>query len=674
VRTAAAIRPDRGLRDEAAAVLADLDAHQVAHFPGGAASVAFEPRGSRLLIGAWGKDPARLGDGQREPQSFPGQPEGRGLVAFRAADGTPLQLLLPDKGGPLRLWDVTGRKELVTIPVLCGQKAEIQAAALAADGSRVAVAWRPGHGVKPSAGAVAIWDAVSGRRLAEWEWPATALAFSPDGRLLAGGNDEGRVEVWSLSRGEKMASFQAGRPKVRSLAFGRDPRHVSGSAEKGELAGRLLAAGNAGGMVTVWDLAAQQTRALCPGSSYDVLTMALSPDGVTLASVGRGEVRLWDLATGRLLLAIRAHSYLTGLAFTSDGGRLAVSSAPVYDGRPEVQVWKLEPGRGIQTLRGLVSQVSRLAFSRDGNLLLAVAHDWTAGLWEVNGGRLRHLLAVPKGAPASADNVGLAFSPSGQRMALSAGRGVLAWNAETGEVLGSWDLPPGLADNLVFEREDELLQFRAETETGSWGDPMEHPRSCRFRRLIFPGRMEMIKEVKDFNWDVLDPSDPGVGDYVVVEGQSGIGGRVHALAAYERATGKRLWWQELEKSVPAAAIVLDPAGRHLAFQPDNGGRAILMKMPSGERVADLDWMPRGLGPGARVWPRTRPGDPSARELIRRGDETPVLTLSLDVPASSVYDVFTATGSHLAWGNADGSVSVCDLLEVRSRLDEVGLGW
>ena len=66
----------------------------------------------------------------------------------------------------------------------------------------------------------------------------------------------------------------------------------------------------------------------------------------------------------------------------------------------------------------------------------------------------------PAGFP---DNADLAISPDNRRIAFSSDRQGRMWDLETGRVLGSWALPVGLQDMLVFQGPDRLLLARAET-------------------------------------------------------------------------------------------------------------------------------------------------------------------------------------------------------------------
>ena len=108
VEDAARQRVTEGLRSQAVATLAGMDATEEKVFEGEqASSVAFDSEGKRLLLGGLDDTPARLWDGSALLRSkYPGP----GPVAF-AADGTPLQLVVdPQKVDRLLLWDVSGQK------------------------------------------------------------------------------------------------------------------------------------------------------------------------------------------------------------------------------------------------------------------------------------------------------------------------------------------------------------------------------------------------------------------------------------------------------------------------------------------------------------------------------------------------------------------------------------
>ena len=87
-----------------------------------------------------------------------------------------------------------------------------------------------------------------------------------------------------------------------------------------------------------------------------------------------GNVRLWNPATGKLLLTMSGHtSSVYRSAFSPDGKRLASAS---YDGT--VKVWDVDNGQELLTLEGHTSGVSDVLFSPDGKRLISASVDGTA--------------------------------------------------------------------------------------------------------------------------------------------------------------------------------------------------------------------------------------------------------------------------------------------------------
>jgi WD40 repeat protein/tRNA A-37 threonylcarbamoyl transferase component Bud32 len=384
VERLAHLRADESARNEAVATLPGLDARVLLHLePLRASAVALDPAGRRLLLG--GTDdregrplsPAQLRDALAAAPRL-GSQAGAGPVAFRK-DGTALQLVA--RPGPtLLLWDVGGGRPVCTcrFPVrpdlpravaFAHNGLESAVLALGPEGALAAAVGRDSDG----AGVLAVWETATGAPRFGVRAEATALAFSADGAWLAAGDRNGRVVVWSVAEGRRAFDLPPVGAMVHGLAFSAD--------------GQRLAAGDAGGTVTVWSWRRRAVTAVCRAGPFDVFAVCFTPDGTTLASGGRGPVRLFDTETGRLLLKLEGGDYVSGLAFAAGGRRLAASSLGGF-GVGKAHVWQVEDGRGIRTLRGLSSQISQVCLSADGRRLAALAHNWRVGVWEAGSGRL----------------------------------------------------------------------------------------------------------------------------------------------------------------------------------------------------------------------------------------------------------------------------------------------
>jgi WD40 repeat protein len=173
-------------------------------------------------------------------------------------------------------------------------------------------------------GGVQIWDvkgekATLRKTLKDAREGAVALAFSPDGKLLAAGQVSKNVVWWAMPEGRLLTAVEADKgppgPAVWTVAFSPD--------------GKTLASGGNDGTVRLWDLTTRQIRAQLP-HARPITSLAFSPDAHYIASgTDAGEVRVWDATTGkRLLLHEGVKATLGGrvlVAFTPDSKRLAVA-------------------------------------------------------------------------------------------------------------------------------------------------------------------------------------------------------------------------------------------------------------------------------------------------------------------------------------------------------------
>jgi WD40 repeat protein len=280
-------------------------------------------------------------------------PDGKTLVtaAGRGA-GSPM---------PLTLWDVTTRKELAR---LTGHRTAVEALAMSGDGKLLASADQDGR--------VIIWDLAARKPKATLKGPRylRQLAFTPDDSALAcpamgveflavAGATGNAFEAEDRARAEQWAAFE----KV-SRRFAAPPAYAPVVAFTAD-AGRFAAA-ESERHVRVWDTASLDR----PVATFDspvpsINAVAFGPDGKRLAVGGgdynhsRGEARVWDLATGKVVLSIKAHTRpVAALAFSPDGA-LVASGADHWD--HTVRVTDLATGKQVATYDAPELSVASLA-------------------------------------------------------------------------------------------------------------------------------------------------------------------------------------------------------------------------------------------------------------------------------------------------------------------------
>jgi WD40 repeat protein len=231
--------------------------------------------------------------------------------------------------GSIRLWDLDGGKQRLLLkkhdgPVLClafapdgavvassgldrlvtvweagGGKQHfavaesmevVSAVAFSTDGKQLAVggdsqdAALGAHSSERRRGEVVLRDAVTGEelhRLRCHEERIAALAFTPDGKVLASASDDKSIKLWDTTTGKQCKTLAGHKEWVRSVAISAD--------------GRWLASGDWGGTIRLWELPEGKEVASFRGQLVWVDALAFSPDGKTLAS-GSSALQLWDVA------------------------------------------------------------------------------------------------------------------------------------------------------------------------------------------------------------------------------------------------------------------------------------------------------------------------------------------------------------------------------------------
>jgi WD40 repeat protein/serine/threonine protein kinase len=375
-------------------------------------------------------------------------------------------VLTRDKDGSVRVWDLEKGKLQETVPDAAARFEDV--AALSADGTLVAD--RAG----PAKGWLRIIDWRTNKEVAtvRHNWTLGAVAFSPDGKLLAYTDVRGWVFRRDLARRQNITPrLQADAGRVAQLAFSAD--------------GHTLAAAGMDGVLTAWSLEHGEPLSRFKEHTGAVTFLGFSADGNLLASgSAEGAVRLRRLSDTQQGEQWTESYPINGLAYAPSGKVLAVASGQA------VLLRDAETGKLLRSLRyppRAPVGIPHVAFSPNGQLIATGARGGQLALWAADGGALVHVLRDRDSKAEDGDEgpIGaLAFSPDGRFLAVGFGnrmmhgRGkeqpVTVWEPASGKEIVTFPAHVNTIPGLAFSPDSTILATASHDgtvklwKTGTW--------------------------------------------------------------------------------------------------------------------------------------------------------------------------------------------------------------
>lgn len=361
-------------------------------------SVAFHPRDSQILVSASGDQTIRLWDlSTRRPLAvLQGHLNEIRTVAFLPDGQT---LVSCDRNGDVCFWRAAAKpvsRTYLTLPVR----------------ARMVAFFPDSRSFATAEGPVILWDSATLQergRVPPLGTNNLGVVVSPDGRLLITGDSAGRLKAWDIIQRREVTNLVVGTWPVIPRRFIAGGRHVLLAADnkvdwhKGMVFdtatwrnitpwhltnyvyaadwspdGRVLVTGTGGGTISFQEMPSGRVVKSFPNLQFALKRVAFSPDGTFVLTGGEVSPRLWDVATATEIPLLQGH-WLPGnaIAFSADGQRLALG------GGGSLSVWLLDmvTRREVAILGTDSDVIMFVAFSPDGNSLVAISDNGTAHFW-----------------------------------------------------------------------------------------------------------------------------------------------------------------------------------------------------------------------------------------------------------------------------------------------------
>jgi WD40 repeat protein len=275
-----------------------------------------------------------------------------------------------------------------------------------------------------------------------------SFSFSPDGKTLATGSVDRRVKLWDAATGTSLRTILGHGGWVTALDWSAD--------------GRYLLSGDNDGLIKIWDMNVKELP-VWPDQKPSSVSATAFTSGNELIAIGRapdGNLKLWNLSQGKLLSDLGAVEQVVSAAFSKDAALVAVTV------EPEVRIYSVATGKLITTLERRAVNLYSLEFSPDGTKLLSGDRQGDVMISDVSSGRTE--------APLKGENMyyRVVFSPDGKKIASADQDGkIKIWDVASRTTERTLTGHTGVVKLLSFSPDGQLLASAADDNTVRLWDP-----------------------------------------------------------------------------------------------------------------------------------------------------------------------------------------------------------
>ncbi|MDM8557822.1 WD40 repeat domain-containing protein [Candidatus Parabeggiatoa sp. HSG14] len=268
-----------------------------------------------------------------------------------------------------------------------------------------------------------------------------AVAFSPDGRIIASGSSDTTVKLWGINNGKEIKTLRESQGDVLTVAFNSDNSE------------HLFASGGSDRTIRLWNINTRENPRILVGHEGAIHSVAFNPNGRTLVSGSwDNTVRIWDIESARELRLIKGEDSIYSVAFSPDGQLIAVGSF-----NETITIWETDTGRLLNTLQGNgMRTVYSVAFSPDGKSVISGDQSNNVRVWDTQTG---NSILILKGLEDIFGGIfSVAVSPNGSVIASgSSDETIIFWEANTGKELHTHRSEENEVRSIAFSSDGRML-------------------------------------------------------------------------------------------------------------------------------------------------------------------------------------------------------------------------